>query len=235
MPSVDRETGGEGHGGRAGVEGRQGGPAAQQGEDVLLRATLWQGTTEASAMAREVLRGLFTLAGIGFAVVDTPEALLAVATRSRRSDDPDLLVIDCLEGQPADIDRCIVVAMQTPLRLYIVHPREAAVRQVEEVAGRSAVWVPADATMRDLLDLLHGLRGLMNAAVARGERATLTERERDVAALLAEGHTNAEIAAALYITEDTVKTHVQAIMQKFGVTSRRAFGRVYRAPMAETR
>jgi len=28
---------------------------------------------------------------------------------------------------------------------------------------------------------------------------------------------------------------VQAIMQKFGVTSRRAFGRVYRAPMAETR
>jgi len=67
-------------------------------------------------MAREVLRGLFTLAGIGFAVVDTQEALLAVATRSRRSDDPALLVIDCLEGQPADIDRCIAVAMQTPLR-----------------------------------------------------------------------------------------------------------------------
>jgi len=76
MPSVDRETGREGHGGRAQVEGRRGDRLHSNGGDVLLRATLWQGTTEASAMAREVLRGLFTLAGIGFAVVDTQETLL---------------------------------------------------------------------------------------------------------------------------------------------------------------
>jgi DNA-binding CsgD family transcriptional regulator len=194
-----------------------------------MRATLWQGATEASAITREVLRGLFKLAGINFDVVDTQEALLAATTRSRRGNDAELLVIDCLEGQPADIDRCIAVASQTPLRLYIVHPRAAAVRQVEEVAGRSTVWVPTHATMCDLLDLLHGLRGLVNAVAARGERPALTEREREVAALLADGHTNAEIAADLHITEDTVKTHVQAIMQKFSVTSRRAFGRVYRA------
>jgi len=211
------------------VEGHRGGRPHSNGEGVLLRATLWQGATEASAIAREVLRGLFKLAGIGFDVVDTQEALLADATRSRRSDDPTLLVIDCLEGDPADIDRCIAVASQTPLRLYIVHPRAAAVQQVEEAAGRSVVWVAADATMRDRLDLLHGLRGLVNVVATRGERPSLTEREREVAALLAEGHTNAEIAAALYITEDTVKSHVQAIMQKFGVASRRAFGRVYRA------
>jgi len=197
-----------------------------------MRAVLWQGATEASAIAREVLRGLFKLAGIDFDVVDTQEALLAATTRSRRGDDTDLLVVDCLEGEPTDIDRCIAVATHTPLRLYIVHPRAAAVRQVEEVAGRSVVWVPSDATMRDLLDLLRGLRGLrglVNAVAARGERPALTEREREVAALLAEGHTNAEIAADLHITQDTVKTHVQAIMQKFSVTSRRAFGRTYRA------
>jgi len=49
-----------------------------------------------------------------------------------------------------------------------------------------------------------------------------------VAELLADGYTNAEIGHRLYIGEDTAHKHVQAILHKFGVPSRRAFGRVYR-------
>ncbi len=36
-----------------------------------MRATLWQQQTEVGEIVREVLRGLFTLAGIDFIVVDT--------------------------------------------------------------------------------------------------------------------------------------------------------------------
>jgi DNA-binding NarL/FixJ family response regulator len=49
---------------------------------------------------------------------------------------------------------------------------------------------------------------------------TLTERETDVLRLLAQGKANKEIAAALFIGENTVKTHVSSVLVKLGVQSR---------------
>ena len=51
-----------------------------------------------------------------------------------------------------------------------------------------------------------------------GER--LTETERRVTALVAKGQTNREVAATLFITENTVQTHVRHIFLKLGVRSR---------------
>jgi non-specific serine/threonine protein kinase len=48
----------------------------------------------------------------------------------------------------------------------------------------------------------------------------LTPRERDVAALVAQGLSNSQIAAALVISPRTVETHVQHIMDKLGCGSR---------------
>ena len=48
----------------------------------------------------------------------------------------------------------------------------------------------------------------------------LSPREREVSALLAHGHTNAEIARTLYISEVTVKVHVRHILQKLGARNR---------------
>ena len=52
------------------------------------------------------------------------------------------------------------------------------------------------------------------------ETGPLTSREREVAALVAHGLTNRQIAAKLVVTERTAETHVQNILNKLGFTSR---------------
>nr|BFE80987.1 hypothetical protein GCM10020093_035880 [Planobispora longispora] len=48
----------------------------------------------------------------------------------------------------------------------------------------------------------------------------LTGRELDIVSLVADGRTNAEIGAELYITAGTVKTHLAHIQRKLGVRNR---------------
>jgi DNA-binding NarL/FixJ family response regulator len=61
-----------------------------------------------------------------------------------------------------------------------------------------------------------------NASSNNGRRSeySLTQREHDILALLAEGRSNREIAGRLYLSEKTVKAHLAAIFRKLGVTNR---------------
>jgi len=66
--------------------------------------------------------------------------------------------------------------------------------------------------------------------------ATLTEREREVLLQIAAGHSNAEIAARLHLSEATVKTHVTRVLAKLELTSRtRAVVFAYESGLVEAR
>lgn len=54
----------------------------------------------------------------------------------------------------------------------------------------------------------------------RRNEYSLTEREHDILALLAEGRSNRDIAQRLFLSEKTVKAHLAAIFRKLGVTNR---------------
>jgi DNA-binding NarL/FixJ family response regulator len=59
-----------------------------------------------------------------------------------------------------------------------------------------------------------------------GELAALTPREREVAALVAEGRTNRQIGAQLHLSEKTIDKHVSSAMAKLGVGSRTGIARL---------
>jgi LuxR family transcriptional regulator, regulator of acetate metabolism len=65
---------------------------------------------------------------------------------------------------------------------------------------------------------------------ANGLEDDLTRRELEVLSLLAEGETNARIAARMIVSQDTVKTHVKHILRKLGVHNRsQAVSRYFQA------
>lgn len=92
---------------------------------------------------------------------------------------------------------------------------EELVAAVRRVAAGDAVLDPA-VTARVLTRMApRPVPPQHHPAIAR-----LTEREREVFALMARGLTNAEIAAGLTVGEATVKTHISRILAKLGLRDR---------------
>jgi DNA-binding NarL/FixJ family response regulator len=97
---------------------------------------------------------------------------------------------------------------------------------------RSALVAVAETSARYALSVYAGNPPLAvaHSLPARAAFAELTPREREVAALIAEGHGNKEIAAALVISLGTVKDHVHHILEKTKLSSRAAVAAAWHRP-----
>ena len=56
----------------------------------------------------------------------------------------------------------------------------------------------------------------------------LTEREREIAQLAADGLRNHEIAEALFVSENTVRAHLRTIFQKLDIDRRAKLSKVFK-------
>ena len=92
---------------------------------------------------------------------------------------------------------------------------EDLVQGVRLVAAGDALLAPS-VTRRLIAELAHRPR----VSDTRSVDDSLTRRELEVLRLVAEGQSNAEIAASLYLSENTVKTHVTHILDKLGLRDR---------------
>jgi DNA-binding NarL/FixJ family response regulator len=94
---------------------------------------------------------------------------------------------------------------------------QALVQAIRAVHDGHVLFAPdaAEAMLRDGRPVDDD-RGM----AAPGDRAVLTEREREVLVQIARGRSNREIARVLVVSEKTVKTHVSNLLMKLGVQDR---------------
>jgi DNA-binding NarL/FixJ family response regulator len=92
---------------------------------------------------------------------------------------------------------------------------EDLVDAVRAVAAGHALLAPA-VTRR----VIERFAGAPDRAHGSARIAELTERERETLSAVARGLSNAEIAAELYVSEATVKTHVSRLLTKLGLRDR---------------
>ncbi|MBO4204894.1 response regulator [Micromonospora echinofusca] len=93
---------------------------------------------------------------------------------------------------------------------------EEVVAGIRTVASGDALVSPS--VTRRLLAVYAGRRNVATGDAALAAR--LTEREADVLRALASGQSNTEIAGAMYISPETVKSHVKNLLAKLGVRDR---------------
>ncbi|MEV0260410.1 response regulator transcription factor [Streptomyces sp. NPDC050617] len=118
-----------------------------------------------------------------------------------------------------DLDQYVYDGLAAGASGFLLKDSDPAeiIRAVHVVAGGQALLHPTAA--RRLVDRYHrGAGGRVQGARARIER--LTPREADVLGLLADGGSNAEIAAVLGMRESTVKSHVSRILAALEVGNR---------------
>ena len=108
-------------------------------------------------------------------------------------------------------------------RAYILKDSEPA-RVVEAIRHvyEGGSYVPPDLMNKVLGQFrrLHNAEPPVYSRRARHGAGVLTDREREILQLIVDGRSNAEIAAALFISEKTVKNHVTNLLRKLGLADR---------------
>jgi DNA-binding NarL/FixJ family response regulator len=210
---------------------------------------------------RVVREGLATIVGtlpgvevIGLAA-DGAEAIRLVDEQ-----EPDVVLMDLRMPETDGIQATAAIRTRHPATQVVVlttYADDASI--VEALSAGATGYLTKDATRDDIrraLEAAAGGQGVLDPAVqARLLEAAragvqagrnrsgvprvplpdgLTEREAEVLALIAAGHSNGEIARQLYVSEATVKTHVNRILAKTGARDRtQAAAYAYRHGLTE--
>jgi DNA-binding NarL/FixJ family response regulator len=117
-----------------------------------------------------------------------------------------------------DLDDYVYEALRSGASGFLLKdsPRADLIAAIRAAAAGDALLAPS--VTRRLIEAFAHRPAQTSPPPSR--LATLTARERDVLLLLARGHSNLEIANALFVSEATVKTHVGNVLAKLGLRDR---------------
>jgi DNA-binding NarL/FixJ family response regulator len=175
----------------------------------------------------DALAALLATAGLPVAGAVLPSAAIdALGAQA-----PHVVVLVADVGRPAGLAALRRLHAAVPGARVVVVARDDRGGAARATAPRQALTAGADAFVRRE-DAARALAAAVRAVLAglvcapRDVRRvlakpTFSHREKEVLGLMTDGLTNKQIAAQLYLSESTVKTHLAAAFAKLGVRSRK--------------
>jgi two-component system response regulator DevR len=181
--------------------------------DFLDRRPQFQVVAEAGTAADAVAQARRFLPDIVLLDISLPDASGIEACRRLRDELPEILVV-FLTSSPDEHD--VFSAVVAGARGYVLKQSRSAelVRTLEAVARGESMF---DTRVTGMV--MDRVRRIASGADA-DEAGALTAREREVLPLIATGMTNREIAAAVFLSDKTVKNYVSSILAKLGLSHR---------------
>lgn len=156
-----------------------------------------------------------------------------------RQEQPDLAILDVRMPEMDGLAAMRAIKHECPTTAVVIFTmHESLDYLLDALRAGAAGYLLKDASRQDLVDavrrVLNGESILTDTQAsllfqhmahhadspAKPSPTALTPREREVLQLVAEGQTNREIAGVLAISPGTVKTHVERIIAKLGVSDR---------------
>lgn len=174
--------------------------------------------------------------GIAVIINNQPDMLMVAeaatggeAMQKFREHRPDVTLMDLRLPDMSGIDALIAIRAEFPeARVIVLTTFEGDVEIQRSLAAGARGYLLKSTPPRELAEVIRQVHAgkkripkevAANLAEHIGEEA-LTERELDVLRLVAEGNRNRDIAARLFISEETVKVHIKHIMEKLAASDR---------------
>jgi DNA-binding NarL/FixJ family response regulator len=145
---------------------------------------------------------------------DGEEALAAIQQK-----EPRVALLDLRMPRLSGIEvarRCARSTPETYVILYTAYSEQALLTEALDAGARG--FVSKEAPLAEIVravQLVADGRTYVDPVLAQ-----LTQRERDVLRMLSDGHSNEEIGKALFISPETVRTHVRKAMAKLDADTR---------------
>src|SRR5215470_17163009 len=170
-------------------------------------------------LIRHAVEDLVASVGLETRVFATPQEFL----QAKRADAPSCLVLDVrLPGASGLAFQDELARGGVPLPVIFITGHGDIPMTVRAIKAGAVEFLSKPFRDQELLDAIHAgierdrIQRQAAAAIAGLQQrfATLTEREREIMALVIAGHANKRIAAKLGVAEGTVKVHRGQIMRK---------------------
>jgi DNA-binding NarL/FixJ family response regulator len=136
--------------------------------------------------------------------------------------EPDVALVDLFVGRESGVDVCQAIRQASPsTRVLLISGAGRMSPAAARAAGASG-FVSKDLEARDVISAVRMVATGMTLFPPKQDQPAppLTEREREVLALIAAGSTNREIAERLYLSPHTVKEHTSALYRKLQARNR---------------